>query len=200
MIRLLRSCGIVADHEEAAVARYHPQVAHFQAEAEEFDIIVQVSDYLYDRGGMWYAIDLGMEEQIRTLRENEMAMDLILLGIVFFMGSYHLAIYVLHRREKVTLYFAIGCLIGALRLFVVNDMFILNLMPDATVPLITAMIYFTYYGGVSVLTLYLRELYPDEISLKVTKVVMWVSSIFMLTVLLLPLHVYTHMIRYYHFL
>ncbi len=196
--KTIATCGQVADNAEQAEARYAPQVVTFQPEAEEFELIVQVSNYLYDRGGMWYALDLGTERQVMGLRENELAISLILLGVFFFMGLYHLAIYILRQREKIALYFAIGSLIGALRLLAAGEIYLLNLFPGASVEVITAIIYFTYYGGVTVFTLYLRELYPDEISLRITRGVAGISALFIVSILVLPLDWYTHLIRYYH--
>lgn len=79
----IAACGKVAERAEEAEARYAPQVANFQTDAREFDIIVHVSNYLYDRGGMWYSMVLGTEQQIAGLRENEMATGLVLLGVFF---------------------------------------------------------------------------------------------------------------------
>ncbi len=194
----IATCGQVADTQQQSIARYAPQVVHFQPENNEFDIIVQVSNYLYDRGGMWYALDLGTEHQVTQLRENNLSMNLMLLGVFFFMGLYHLAIYILRPKERIALYFALGCFIGALRLLVVDEIFILNLFPNTSIALITGIIYFTYYGGVAVLTLYLKELYPQEISKVAMMIVMAVSSVFFLTTIVFSLSVYTYLIRYYH--
>lgn len=196
--QLIAECGEVADNEQQAKAKYNPHTIDFSSNSDQFDIIVQVSNYLYDRGGMWYALDLGTEQQITTLRENEMAMNLILLGIFFFMGTYHFAIYLLRPKEKVALFFAFGCFVGVFRLFVIDEIFLLNLYPQASVELITATIYLTYYVGITVLTLYLRELYKQEISRIATRMVVAISALFIVTVLFLPLSLYTHMIRYYH--
>src|SRR5690606_34155478 len=84
--RTVASCGVVSADQEEAEARYKPQIVTFPIENEQFEIIVQVSNYLYDRGGMWYALNLGTEEQIKRLRENELSVSLILIGIFFFMG------------------------------------------------------------------------------------------------------------------
>src|SRR5690606_32682116 len=117
------------------------------------------------------------------------SVSLMLLGVFFFMGLYHLVIFMLRPKEIITLYFAIGCFIGVLRLLVVDEIYILNLFPDTSVELITGIIYFTYYGGVSVLTLYLRELYPQEISKVSTRIVLGVSGVFILTTIIFPLSI-----------
>lgn len=195
----IATCGVVAENEERSVSSYAPQIADFQTNTNEFDIIVQVSNYLYDRGGMWYAMDLGTEKQITNMRDNEQSMNMLLLGVFFFMGLYHLAIYLLRPNEKLALYFAVGCLIGALRLFVIDELFILNLFPNTDIRVIIGIGYFTYYGGIAALTVYLGELYREEISRKIVHLTVWISGSFILTVLLFPVSIYTHLIRYYHF-
>ncbi len=196
--RIIATSGQVAEIKNEAEAEFAPQVVYFEPHAPEFELIVQVSNYLYDRGGMWYAMELGTDKQIARLRENGMAANLILLGIFLFMGLYHLAIYMMRRKEKIALYFSIGCLIGAMRLLAVDDMFIRSLFSDVRIEVIIGIIYFTYYGGVTALTLYLRELYPQEIHRYATRAVVAFSGAFMLTVVLLPVNLFTHMIRYYH--
>ncbi|HZG56197.1 ATP-binding protein [Paenibacillus sp.] len=194
----IAECGRVSDRPEGAEARYAPQVVFFEPAGERFEIVVQVSNYLYDRGGMWYAMDLGTAEQATALRENVLASSLLLLGVFLFMGLYHLVLFVLRPGERAALYFALGCFVGALRLFVVDEIFLLNVAPNATVQLITTLTYVTYYGGAAVLTLYLRELYPQEISGIAARVTLGVSGAFLASVFALPLSAYTYLIRYYH--
>lgn len=195
---VVATCGEVADNPEQAFAQYAPQTVHFTTSAPHFDLIVQISNYLYDRGGMWYALELGTEVQVAQQRENGLAVSLFLFGVFMFMGLYHLVIYTLRRQEKVALYFAIGCFIGAARLLVIDEIYVLNLFPQVPVEWIIGTIYVSYYGGIMVLTYYLRELYPQEISKRVAAFTGVISSLFLLTVVVLPVHTYTHMIRYYH--
>lgn len=196
--RVIAECGVVSDNPDEAVARYTPGTVLFPVDSGEFDLIVQVSNYLYDRGGMWYALHLGTEEAIARYRENIIAVDLTLFGVFLFTGLYHVAVYLLRRTEKIALYFALGCFIGAVRLLVTGEIYLLNLLPHMPVEGVIALIYFTYYGGVMVLTLYLRKLYPQIIHRGVPVAVAAISGVFLASVCFFPVSVYTHMIRYYH--
>lgn len=196
---VVATCGEVADNKQQAYAQYAPQAVHFTAAAPQFDLIVQISNYLYDRGGMWYALELGTEVQVARQRENGLAVSLFLFGVFMFMGLYHMVIYMLRRKEKVALYFAAGCFIGAARLLVIDEIYLLNLFPQVPIEWIIGTIYVSYYGGIMVLTYYLRELYPQEISRRVAALTGVISGMFLLTIFVLPVHMYTHMIRYYHF-
>ncbi|WP_127588874.1 ATP-binding protein [Paenibacillus koleovorans] len=196
--RVVAECGVAADNERQAVDRFAPQVVSFQTASAEFDIIVHISNYTYDRGGMWYAPHLGTDVAIGKLRENELAVGLILFGVFMFMGLYHLCIYLLRPQEKVALYFATGCMIGAIRLLFTGEMYILNFFPDISVGAVVVFLYSTYYGGVLVFTLYLRQMYPHEIPRITVRVTMWISALFLLTVIVTPTRISTHLIQYYH--
>lgn len=193
------SCGVPADNPEDAKARLMPQTVGFEPESPQFDIIVQIANYTYDRGGLWYVPDIGTERQIRMERGNELAIQLILFGIFLFTGMYHIGLYLLRREERAALFFAFGCLIGAVRLLFVGDMYILNFVPELPISAIVAFRYFTYYGGALVLILYLRQLYPREYPRWIAAATAVVSSAFMLSVVAAPLHISTHVIRYFHF-
>src|SRR5690606_21138662 len=67
---VVATCGEVADNGQQASAQYAPQALHFTTGAPQFELIVQISNYLYDRGGMWYALELGTEDQVARQREN----------------------------------------------------------------------------------------------------------------------------------
>ncbi|TXK68909.1 hypothetical protein [Paenibacillus sp. N3.4] len=73
--------GEVAETKDRAVAAYLPQTIVFQPTAKEFDIVVQVSNYLYARGGMWFALRLGTEGQIAGLNKEEFAIEMIIWAV-----------------------------------------------------------------------------------------------------------------------
>jgi two-component system sensor histidine kinase ChiS len=191
-------CGKISGDQQSATAAYRPQVLQFEPAGDEIEVAVQISNYTYDRGGMWYALDLGLPDQIRRLRENMMAMDLILIGVFFFMGLYHLCIYMLRPLTRVALFFAVGCLIGAVRLLVINEVVLLNWFPSTPFRLLVMLEYLTYYGGVAAITHYLYELYPGEIRRVVVRIVTLVSTAFILTVFFTPVSFFTSLVGYSH--
>ncbi|MBD2846377.1 response regulator [Paenibacillus sp. IB182496] len=191
-------CGVVSDERSSATAAYRPQLVQFEPQGETMELVVQIANYMYDRGGMWYALDLGLPDAIQRQRENALATDLVLLGIFFFMGLYHVCLYMLRPFTRVTLFFATGCLIGALRLSVMDEVVLLNWFPSMPLRGIVMLEYLTYYGGVAAITHYLHELYPDEVRRRVTRMVSMASAAFMLTVLFTPVSFFTSLVGYSH--
>ena len=56
---LLSTNGKVSVDENDFIPEYAPEVVTFKPIADEFDIILQVSNYAYARGGMWYPLYMG---------------------------------------------------------------------------------------------------------------------------------------------
>ncbi|QGQ93904.1 response regulator [Paenibacillus psychroresistens] len=190
--------GKVAKTKEQAVAAYLPQTIIFQPAAKEFDIAVQISNYLYARGGMWNVFQLGTVERIAEINKTELAIDMIIMGSTLMMGLYHIVIFILRRKDKSPLYFGLICLIVVIRILSLKEILLLDIFPNANIRLLIFFEYFTYYGGIALTTLFIRELYPDEFSKKIVRPMMWINCSFIMTILVLPTSIYTRLTNGFH--
>lgn len=191
--------GKVAESKDRAVAAYLPQTIEFQPAAQEFDIVVQVSNYLYARGGIWNAMKLGTEERIADLNQEEFAIDMIILGSTLMMGLYHIVIFILRRTNRSALYFGLICLLVVIRIMSLKEIFLLHLFPDTDIRLLIFFEYLTYYGGLTLTTLFIRELYPEEFSKKIIRPMVWIGCGFILTIIFFPTEMYTQWTNLFHF-
>ncbi|MCU6708675.1 ATP-binding protein [Paenibacillus sp. J5C_2022] len=190
--------GKVAEDRERAEAAYKPQSITFQPPAEDFDIIVQISNYIYARGGMWFAIELGTEEGIASRNKEQFAVSMFIVGSTFMIGLYHIIVFLLRRNNRSALYFGLICLVVVFRTLAMKDMFLLHLLPDLSIRTLVFIEYMTYYGGMTLTAMFIRELYPEEFSHKVNRGMTIVSCLFMLSVIATPLEWYTRWTNMYH--
>lgn len=190
--------GKVSETKERAVAAYVPQTVAFQPSADEFDIVVQVSNYIYARGGMWYAMRIGTEGQISDLNAEEYGISMMILGSAFILGLYHIVIFLLHRMNRSALYFGLACLLGSLRLLATGNIVLLRLFPHAGFRLIIFLEYFTYYGGIACAILFIRGLFPEEFSKKLIAPLVGICAGFILTIIVFPVELYTRWINLFH--
>ncbi len=198
--RTMAVSGKVAQSGDEAIADYAPRTVVFQPPGTEFDIIVQISNYLYPQGGTWYAMELGTEERIYASGKVDFAVEMIVLGSSLMIGLYHIFIYILHRRSRSALYFGLLCLMVAIRLLAVKDVFLLQMFPAAPIRLVIFLEHATYYGGIVFGTLYRRHLYPEEFSKKIVYPTVWIGSGFILSTVLFSAETYTKWISAFHIL
>jgi len=197
--RVIAEAGQVTADRSKAQPRYAPQTVVFDPPNGAFDLIVQIGNELYPQGGIWFSLTLGTERQMLDGIERDYMIDMAVFGGCALLGLYQVALYVLRREERSTLYFGICCLLGAIRQWVVGGMYLVELFPETNIRILIFLEYLTYYGGVTMALLFVRQLYPKEFAGPACKLLVWIGCAFIATVALLPAEIYTSLIGYYKY-
>ncbi len=193
---LVASNGRVGTNPANHQPEYQPTVFEYTPAEKSFAIILQVSNYNYARGGMWYALYMGTPEKIRHMGQSISYRDLFLLGGFFLVVLFCLAIYLL-RREKSSLYFALLCLLLAARTSIYGDYVINHLLPASIRFAATVRIdYFILFFLPSVTLFLLSELYPQEVSKQVARVMLVYSIVMSFLTFSVPIHIFTRSIYF----
>lgn len=111
----IASNGTVGDAPASARPGYLPTTAFFTPQSREFDLIIQVSNFSYARGGLWYSIRLGTAEKMASTERLILYKDILTIGCLAVMALYYLVFFWLNREVKSALYFAILSLAQILR-------------------------------------------------------------------------------------
>lgn len=194
--QVIATNGSVGKSKDTTISEYRPQTVAFNNNSEEFEIIIQVSNYTYSRGGLWYSINLGTDQQIRIMKENSSRREMFLFGIMFIMILYHIVIY-WQRRSTSVLYFVLTLFIMAARISVTGEYFILSRIPNIDINLMIYIEYMSIYWGPTMWVVFIHELYPEESSKKIVKTFIYIAIILTTFIILTPIRIYTkHLIIY----
>lgn len=189
---LIASNGVVADNKEQFRPEYRPKTVQIMPPSSQFDIIVQVANFNYARGGMWYPINMGTPEQIQDFDRHMVYRDIFLFSSFFVLGLYYFSIFLLRREDKSSLYFVFMCLVVMGRTIVHGDYAVYRLIPWISFDGIVLINYITLYWFATTFVLLLSVLFPLEVPKKVVRAAVIYSSAMTLITLLVPLHVYTN--------
>lgn len=144
-----------------------PTVSYFENEASETEIILQVANY-YDTAA-----------QIDSL---------------LMMALYHSGLFAMKRKDRSVLCFGLFCLLVAVRASLVGEALLLRLYPRMPWELFSKTVLLTLFIGLPVFAIYMRELFPNEISVRVCKIVIAASVLLAGTVLMTTSNIYDHTI------
>ncbi len=159
---LVAQNGTFGDTSSAPASNYRPQLAAFTAEADTFDIILQISNHAYAVGGMWEPVIFGTYEQVSAFDAALSDVGMFSFGGLAFICLFFLIFYAAQRQEKdLLITVGIGLLI-ALRLLIAGDMLCTHLFPNMPISgfgwidyltllwIQFLLLYFVYnaYGGV----------------------------------------------------
>jgi signal transduction histidine kinase len=173
----------------------------FDTGGSELSVLIHISNFSHRKGGIWHSFQLGTEAQMYQIREQSLAVVLLLCGSLLIMSVYHLLLYLTHPKDVSIFYFAILCFVVAWRVTNTGEIYLQNLIPDLSFEWKSKLEYFSTFVISPLLASYLRALFPQELS---KKVVIGIHSYIWLNVgltLVFPTAVFTYFIfPYYVFL
>ena len=185
--------GIVGTDAQSSSPEFKPQIAIFKTDTTEFEIIVQVANFTYARGGLCHSIYLGTAPQIAAWHEKNRQIDIFLLGAISITALYHAAFFLLRRRVSnlAELYFILIMLIFAIIIAFQDECTILSIFPSLRFDWIIFFQYAARYWGAAAFALFMHELYPEECSRRVRNLLVSISAFCTLVTLVTPVGFYT---------
>ena len=192
--RLVASNGRVAATAAEEVGEYRPQAVIFNIPASQFDIIIQVSNFHYARGGgFWHSMSMGSTGGILALHDSAMGKETALIGALLIIALFYFSLFILSKEQKYSLYFAALCIFTILMVDMVGQFIIPRLLPFLS---LSAVIFLWYSSSTWVLfflILYVHELFPSKISGIIQKAFLLLSFAGQLLYIFTPPAFYTRL-------
>jgi len=190
--REVASAGHVADNAAQARSDYHPQTVTIDAPPDgRLEIVLQVSNFDHVRGGPWESIWIGTPESIRAVREGRIAVALFLAGSFCVIGLYHLIVWLTRREERSPLYFAVVCFAMAIRGLTVDEIYFSELARSLSWTARVRTEYVSLLVIVVAMAPFLREIFPREEPLWLSRAYSWTGLVGTLLVLVLAPETFT---------
>jgi PAS domain S-box-containing protein len=158
----LGSVGVPGVDRETTVPRFRPQVISIDQRVSHLDIVFHVSNFHHRRGGIWEAIQLGKEDQLRALRERRVGVDLFLFGSIAIIALYHFGLFFVRKQDRSPLYFALFCATVSLRLLTTGERYLTYILPNLSWGLLLKLEYLSMSLAVPAFALFMHSLYPRE--------------------------------------
>lgn len=189
---LVASCGKVGTSESGSHPYYAIKIFEFTPKSDHFDIIVQISNYTYARGGFWYPIDIGTPDKIHNVELSVFGCDIFVIGFFILMIIYNL-FYCILRRDKFLILFIVMCLMLLCRSLILGTYIFNYIFPNAY---FSFYIWLCYIPIISLPSLYLYIVYHYfnvKISIKVIRLSMAFSASAMAAAFVLPTYLFTQL-------
>ncbi|MBU2644248.1 response regulator [bacterium] len=188
--------GVVGTSRETMKPRYLSQYTDVEPENNTIELVVQVSNFVHKRGGLWNPFEFGTLNQIIDEREENLLIEFVLFGSIFIIGFYHLGLFCLRRKERSTLYFGIFCLLIALRVVVTGERILHGYLPWLGWENLVRIEYLTFYLGAPLFIVFLSSLFSEFRKLAVGLIVI-LSLIFSTIAVVTDPVVFSHTLPYF---
>ncbi len=189
--------GTVGNNADNATPNMLSSSGSFNIPGQEFDIIVQVSNFSDCNGGFWRSVYLGNDTGIKNFEFQRKKRDTLLMGIIFIIFMYHIMIYFFRKNDKTSLYFALVCLIFFLRSGVTNEKLLQQELEALPFLFFLTIEYITLFLTVPVIIHFLYYLFPGNIKHKIMLIAYYISIPFIIITLFTPQRIFSHTIPFF---
>lgn len=189
--KLIYSSGKTGKSKSTAIPKHQPHVTHFNIDKNEFDIVIQVSNFSYKDGGIRDAVEFGLGPALMEAREKSLIANYALFGSFLIMAIYHFALYGLRREDNSTVFFGLFCLLMASRILATDEAYIVKFLPNISWEASLKTIVLGYYLALPVFITFMYKLYPQEYHRPIIRIIQIVGAASSLMVLVTPAIIYT---------
>ena len=190
--KLLASNGQVGINKETSKPEYRPTSVTFTPPGDEFDIIIQVANFTYARGGIWYEIVMGTPKQIQSLNTIIIFKDAWLLGSLFMMILYFINMFVMNQEERGGLYLMGTNFLLIFRTSLYGDMLFVKLFPSVSFEVLVFITYLTLIWLPVILPMLIEHLFVEEHKGRMSRGLIIYGSLLTVAIAILPVAVYTN--------
>ena len=179
-VPLFRSALIASEPEERT---FITPLTNVQPNNGYVDIVMSLSNAhnTYERwGGEIYA---GLPFFIHGKRYLWLSFQLLLIGAMVNIALHHLSLFLMRRKDKSSLYYALICLNVSAYTLVTGEKIILFLMPALETQNLPRLIFFCVYSSIPLYSLVINSLFPDEFKPFVIKLSAFISLAFIISLM-----------------
>jgi len=181
----LGGSGKVGKSSKTMVPSRYQREFYFESDTDTINILIQVSNFHNRKGGLTGTIAFGNQSTIAYKKAKQASIEMFILGSLFILFIYHLALFAFRRKDKSILYFSLLCLAMFLRLGYIGEKLFLEAFSFLGWHVALKIEYISFYGLPVFTTLFLHQLFPKEYSRTIVKLTVQLSLATAIAILLL---------------
>lgn len=186
---LITSVGQIGKTKNEMIPQLVPALGSFYVENGETYLVLRVSNF-YNKYGYIDTLVLGETEEITAMRERKLALSLFIFGCTIMAALYSFAVFINRRKDKAQLYFAMICVIIAIRTLFIGEGFLISLIPHFNYIFSGKIKVWTFYSYIPFIILFIDNSYEKVISSKLVKISNYIALIYTLIVIFIPFQYY----------
>lgn len=184
--------GEVGKSREEMRPAWRPTEHHFMADTSHIEIVIQVSNFYHRKGGIANSIYFGKPDTIASIVNRLLGYDVFIIGVLLIMGLHHLGLYWLRRNERAALYFGLTALLTATYTLVNGQILLVRLLPSVPWELVVKTNFITNYLRLLTFGLFMHYTFPNEVKIRMVKVLIYTMLPLTAFALFTPARVYTN--------
>ncbi|MBN2714668.1 MAG: histidine kinase [Deltaproteobacteria bacterium] len=183
--------GMISSSASEEIGEYKPQTVYFSAPSNEFDIVIQVSNHQYARGGFWSPMHLGSQRLISEFDDSILMKNMAVMGAFLVVAMFYIVSYFLMKENKANLYFGMLCLFSIVAYDTAGQLVLTKAISSMRLEIMVFLWYSSSIWAVMLVLLYLNALFENGFSSVAVRVLVVLVIAMQIFYLVAPVAVYT---------
>ncbi len=183
---LVAQCGVIGTSASESKPQFVVKRTLIPADTAVLDVVVRLSEFHRDSGGIPVPIVLGTSNQILSRVRNFIIEEWLLIGFLLFSAIYHFGLFFLRSREIANLYFGLFCVNFILRLLSRGEKILFEITPMSWWYVMNKLELMILYLIPILYLVYYNELFKGRIKKSVYRFILSYFCLFLVYVLISP--------------
>lgn len=191
---LLAQVGTVGQDKNSMTPHLGTKLLFFQPEQDTVELVMQVSNFHHNRGGITKSIELGGSDGL-TIRTNlNLARDMFISASLLVIGVYNLLLFLLRRKDRAPLYFGVFTVLLGIRSLFNGELIMTQWLPNFPWELQFKIEYLILSVSGYMIMMYFDSIFPNYVSRWFRVSSQIATSVFGILVIFTPALIYTQLL------
>lgn len=186
----LTAAGVAGTSFETTTPGFNTNMESFIIDDEEIEVVFHVSNFHHVKGGIWEPLILGPAKDLLKRSQNNHIKDFLLSGALLILGIYYIFIYLFRTKEKSSFFFAVLCILVSVRLLVLGEIYLADIVPGIDWEIVKKLNYLTFYFCIPGGLYFAHFLFPDDSRVRIAGIFGIGISILVLVTLVTPTRIH----------
>ncbi|OLS39223.1 HD domain-containing phosphohydrolase [Bacillus sp. MRMR6] len=159
---LVSEIGKIAMAEKGSVPFGKPSITYFNPSQKKVHVLLQVSNYYHRKTGITGSVYLGDPNNIEEKMKLKIFLEWFSIGALIAIGINQLNLYFNRRKDSVSLYFSLFCLLVGIRVLLVGDSYIFHIFPALRWDYAFKLNYIIVFLCIPLFIKYFSAIFPNE--------------------------------------
>jgi class 3 adenylate cyclase len=178
---------------------YRPMTKDLPALENEAEIVFEISNFHYGKGGFWESSEIGEKSQITSNLNHRYQVTSFIAGSIFLWALYHLGLYFMRREDRASLFISLFSLFLVLRILTTGERVLGEMLPHLSMDALIRLEFSTAYIAAGVFAYFYRLVFPETIGKISTIAILLLLTPFILS-LFFPVAIFSQLAIYYQIL
>ncbi|WP_246052093.1 adenylate/guanylate cyclase domain-containing protein [Leptospira idonii] len=145
---------------------YKPALIELEDLSGEVEIIFEVANFHYSKGGFWESSELGDRRQLYSKLNGKYQLTSFIAGSIFLWALYHFGLFFMRRQDKASLFISLFSLFLVLRILTTGERVLTSILPNLPMDILIRLEFSTLYIATAVFAYFYHLVFPDTIGKK----------------------------------